>query len=81
MNWSALATIVRYLLWVLGNGILYSNVDSLQSENSQDTFAAYFKSLGSYYIYDSRTISVAQQNVGDYYSYNTHDLLEGWKCR
>ena len=39
---------------------------------------AYFKSLGSYYIYDSRTISVAQQNVGDYYSYNTHDLLEGW---
>lgn len=37
-----------------------------------------FKSLGSYYIYDSRTISVAQQNVGDYYSYNTHDLLEGW---
>ena len=34
--------------------------------------------MGSYYIYDSRTISVAQQNVGDYYSYNTHDLLEGW---
>ena len=77
-NWSAQATNVRYLLWDFGNGNVYTNVDSLQSENSQDTFAAYFKSLGSYYIYDSRTISVAQQNVGDYYSYNTHDLLEGW---
>ena len=77
-NWSAQATNVQYLLWDLGNGNVYTNVDSLQSENSQDTFAAYFKSLGSYYIYDSRTISVAQQNVGDYYSYNTHDLLEGW---
>lgn len=77
-NWSAQATNVRYLLWDLGNGNVYTNVDFLQSENSQDTFAAYFKSLGSYYIYDSRTISVAQQNVGDYYSYNTHDLLEGW---
>lgn len=77
-NWSAQATNVRYLLWDLGNGNVYTNVDSLQSENSQDTFAAYFKSLGSYYIYDSRTISVAQQNVGDYYSCNTHDLLEGW---
>ena len=77
-NWLAQATNVRYLLWDLGNGNVYTNVDSLQSENSQDTFAAYFKSLGSYYIYDSRTISVAQQNVGDYYSYNTHDLLEGW---
>lgn len=77
-NWSAQATNVRYLLWDLGNGNVYTNVDSLQSENSQDAFAAYFKSLGSYYIYDSRTISVAQQNVGDYYSYNTHDLLEGW---
>ena len=77
-NWSAQASNVRYLLWDLGNGNVYTNVDSLQSENSQDTFAAYFKSLGSYYIYDSRTISVAQQNVGDYYSYNTHDLLEGW---
>ena len=77
-NWSAQATNVRYLLWDLGNGNVYTNIDSLQSENSQDTFAAYFKSLGSYYIYDSRTISVAQQNVGDYYSYNTHDLLEGW---
>lgn len=77
-NWSAQATNVRYLLLDLGNGNVYTNVDSLQSENSQDTFAAYFKSLGSYYIYDSRTISVAQQNVGDYYSYNTHDLLEGW---
>ena len=77
-NWSAQATNVRYLLWDLGNGNVYTNINSLQSENSQDTFAAYFKSLGSYYIYDSRTISVAQQNVGDYYSYNTHDLLEGW---
>ena len=77
-NWSAQATNVRYLLLDLGNGNVYTNVDSLQSENSQDAFAAYFKSLGSYYIYDSRTISVAQQNVGDYYSYNTHDLLEGW---
>lgn len=77
-NWSAQATNVRYLLLDLGNENVYTNVDSLQSENSQDTFAAYFKSLGSYYIYDSRTISVAQQNVGDYYSYNTHDLLEGW---
>ena len=77
-NWSAQATNVRYLLWDLENGNVYTNVDSLQSETSQDTFAAYFKSLGSYYIYDSRTISVAQQNVGDYYSYNTHDLLEGW---
>lgn len=77
-NWSAQATNVRYLLWDLGNENVYTNVDSLQSENSQDAFAAYFKSLGSYYIYDSRTISVAQQNVGDYYSYNTHDLLEGW---
>lgn len=77
-NWSAQATNVRYLLWDLGNGNVYTNVDFLQSETSQDTFAAYFKGLGSYYIYDSRTISVAQQNVGDYYSYNTHDLLEGW---
>ena len=77
-SWSEQATNVRYLLWDLGNGNVYTNVDSLQSEDSQDAFAAYFKGLGSYYIYDSRTISVAQQNVGDYYSYNTHDLLEGW---
>ena len=77
-SWSEQATNVRYLLWDLGNGNVYTNVDSLQSETSQDAFAAYFKGLGSYYIYDSRTISVAQQNVGDYYSYNTHDLLEGW---
>lgn len=77
-SWSEQATNVRYLLWDLGNGNVYTNVDSLQNENSQDTFAAYFKGLGSYYIYDSRTVSVAQQNVGDYYSYNTHDLLEGW---
>ena len=77
-SWSEQATNVRYLLWDLGNGNVYTNVDSLQNENSQDVFAAYFKGLGSYYIYDSRTVSVAQQNVGDYYSYNTHDLLEGW---
>lgn len=77
-SWSEQATNVRYLLWDLGNGNVYTNIDSLQNENSQDTFAAYFKGLGSYYIYDSRTVSVAQQNVGDYYSYNTHDLLEGW---
>ena len=77
-SWSEQDTNVRYLLWDLGNGNVYTNVDYLQSETSQDAFAAYFKGLGSYYIYDSRTISVAQQNVGDYYSYNTHDLLEGW---
>ena len=46
-NWSAQATNVRYLLWDLGNGNVYTNVDSLQSETSQDTFAAYFKGLGS----------------------------------
>ncbi|MBS6397882.1 MAG: HAMP domain-containing histidine kinase [Clostridiales bacterium] len=77
--WSYEAVNVRYALWDLGNGNIITNVPELQHEGAvQEDFEAYFKNLGSYYIFDSRSTNVAQQNVGDYYSYNTHSLLSGW---
>ncbi|MCD8098822.1 MAG: HAMP domain-containing histidine kinase [Lachnospiraceae bacterium] len=75
-NWSESVTNIRYALLDLGNGNVYTNVGSLQTEDAdEETLEAYFKALGSYYIYDSRTVGVEQQNVGDYFSYNTDALL------
>lgn len=78
-NWSSESVNVRYLLWDMGSGNVCTNVAKLQKRDvSQEELDTYFKSFGSYYIFDSRSTSVAQQNIGDYFSYNTHALLSGW---
>lgn len=78
-KWAFEAVNVRYALRDFGNGNICTNVPELQrSDADQDDFESYFKALGSYYIFDSRSTNVAQQNVGDYYSYNTHALLTDW---
>lgn len=79
-TWAEQATNVRYLLWDLGNQNVFTNVTEFEENITQESCEAYFKNLGSYYIYDSRTVSVAQENVGDYYSYNTHELLADWNA-
>lgn len=78
-EWSYEAVNTRYVLWDLGNGNIYTNVQEFQKENiTQEELENYFKAYGSYYIFDSRSANVAQQNIGDYFSYNTHALLTGW---
>ena len=78
--WSYGATNVRYALRDMGSGNISTNVPQLQDKAlTQEQFEAYFKDFGSYFIFDSRTASVAQENVGDYYSYNTHALVNAWK--
>lgn len=78
--WTFEAVNVRYALWDLGNGNVCTNVPELQKEGvKQEEFEELFKSFGSYYIFDSRSTNVAQQNIGDYYSYNTHALLTDWE--
>lgn len=77
--WAFEAVNVRFALWDLGNGNICTNVPDLQRQDvSQEDFEDYFKAFGSYYIFDSRSANVSQQNVGDYYSYNTHALLTDW---
>lgn len=79
--WSFEATNARYALWDLRNGNLYTNVPDLQrSDIRQEDLEAYFKAFGSYCIFDSRMTGVAQQNIGDYYSYNTYELLNEYKA-
>lgn len=81
-SWTSEATNVRYALWDLGNDNVYTNVEALLMEEPvQDAFESYFKAFESYYIFDSRSTNVAQKNVGDYYSYNTHALLTGWSTQ
>ena len=77
-TWDQGATNVRFALWDLGSRNLYTNVPDLQAgPAAQEELEAYFKGFESYYTFDSRSTSVAQMNVGDYYSYNTHTLLVG----
>lgn len=79
--WSYEATNIRYALWDMGNGNLCTNVPDLQKQDvTEDELKSYFKGFQSYYIFDSRSTSVEQQNVGDYYSYNTHALLTEWNA-
>lgn len=78
-EWSYEAGNIRYALWDLGNGYIYTNIQEFQKKDIvQEELEKYFKAYGSYYIFDSRSTNVAQQNIGDYYSYNTHALLTGW---
>lgn len=77
-TWNSGATNVRFALWDLGSGEFYTNVTELgNAKPAQETLEAYFKGFRSYYIFDSRSTSVSQVNVGDYYSYNTQALLTG----
>lgn len=67
---------VRYVLRNLATGDISTNVLELQNADiPQETFDEYFTGFGSYYIFDSRTTKIAQLNIGDYYSYNTHTQL------
>lgn len=67
---------VRYVLRNLATGDIITNVSQLQDSSlSQETFDNYFTGFGSYYIFDSRNTKIAQLNIGDYYSYNTHAQL------
>jgi len=79
-SWAFEATNVRYALRDLGSGNIYTNVAELQNEGqTQEQFEAYFKNFESYYIFDSRSTNVEQTNIGDYYSYNTRELLNEWQ--
>jgi len=79
--WSYEAVNVRFALWDLGSGNVYTNVQELQkTELKQENLEQYFYGMGSYYSFDSRSANVVQKNVGDYYSYNTHALLTGWNA-
>ncbi len=80
-NWSYEAVNVRYALKDLSSGSLYTNVPKLR-EGSGDSkeLEDYFYGFGSYYSFDSRSASVVQQRIGEYYSYNTHALLTGWNA-
>lgn len=78
-EWSYEAVNTRYALWDLGNGNIYTNIQEFQEKDiTQEELENYFKVFGSYYIFDSRSTNVAQQNIGDYFSYNTHALLVSW---
>lgn len=80
-DWSYEAVNVRYALKDLGSGSLYTNVPELrQRDCSAGELEHYFYSFGSYYSFDSRTANVAEQRIGEYYSYNTHALLTGWNA-
>lgn len=80
-EWSFEAVNVRYALLDLGSGNICTNVPQLQQEGTAgEEFETYFKSFGSYYIFDSRSANVAEENIGDYYSYNTHALLTDWEA-
>ena len=75
-SWSAETVNVRYALWDLGNGNVYTNVPELQKNDiQQEELENFFYRLGSYYSFDSRSVGVTQKNTGEYYSYNTHALL------
>lgn len=77
--WAFEAVNVRYALRDFGNGNICTNVPKLQEDGAaEEAFDIYFKAFESYYIFDSRSVNVLQQNVGDYYSYNTHALLNDW---
>jgi len=70
---------MRYVLWNLGTKNICTNIAELQREDaSQEDFEAYFKNLGCYYIFDSRTTDAIQQGMGDSYTYNTYSLLNEW---
>lgn len=78
-EWAFDAINVRYAFRDFGSGNICTNVPALlKADALEEDFEKYFKSLGSYYIFDSRSANVSQQNVGDYYSYNTYSLLTGW---
>ncbi len=78
-DWSYEAVNTRFALWDLGSGSLYTNVPELQKADiHQEELEQYFYGMGSYYSFDSRSASVMQKDVGDYYAYNTHALLTGW---
>lgn len=80
-DWSYEAVNVRYALKDLGSGSLCTNVPELrQRDCSAEELEHYFYSFGSYYSFDSRTANVAEQRIGEYYSYNTHALLTGWNA-
>lgn len=75
-SWFNEAVNVRYALWDLGNGNIYTNVPELQKNDlRQEELEGCFYSLGSYYSFDSRSARVLQKDIGEYYSYNTHALL------
>lgn len=75
-SWSVEAVNVRYALWDLGNGNVYTNVPGLQKNDlRQEELESCFYNMGSYYSFDSRSAGVLQKNIGEYYSYNTHALL------
>ena len=74
--WSSEVTNVRYALWDWGDSSVHTNVQDFQRENvSREELDVYFKSFGSYYIFDSRSASVIQKNTGSFSSYNIDQLL------
>ena len=78
-DWAYGTVNVRYALQDLGNGRIYTNVPELQGpDTSREDLDGRFFQYGSYYRYDSRTGEVRQQDIGEFYSYNTHSLLTDW---
>ncbi len=75
-------TNMRYALWNMENGKLYTNVTELyQKELSESVLEACFKSYGSYCIYNSQTERAVQVNVGEYPVSDTDALLREYGAK
>lgn len=75
-NWAMESTNVRYALYDMGNGQIYTNAGTLRGVDApQDQLTDYFKSCETYYIYDSRTGKVEQSNTGTFANTNVNSIL------
>ena len=77
-NWAMESTNVRYALYDMGNGQIYTNAGTLRGVDApQDQLADFFTSCETYYIYDSRTGEIKEANVGGMFTnMNVNSLLD-----
>ena len=77
-NWAMESTNVRYALYDMGNGQIYTNAGTLRGVDApQDQLADFFTSCETYYIYDSRTGETREANVGGMFTnMNVNSLLD-----
>ena len=77
-NWAMESTNVRYALYDMGNGQIYTNAGTLRGVDApQDQLADFFTSCDTYYIYDSRTGEIREANVGGMFTnMNVNSLLD-----
>lgn len=74
--WNPEVTNVRYALRSLSDESVYTNVAELKGPDlTAEQCEAYFKGLGSYYLFDSRSDQVVQAGMGDCSASDVRELL------